>query len=114
VYPKILPYLEAFATSVQEKVLPSDCKLRRVKYLNNAIAQGHRAIQRRWRAVQCFRSFHTAERTLEGVESMHMLRKGQVKRLDGRDAIRAGEVRCEPVRCRRLMESSAGTPLSSK
>jgi transposase-like protein len=30
--------------------------------------------------MQCFRSFHTAERTLEGVESLHMLRKGQVKR----------------------------------
>ena len=28
-----------------------------------------------------------AERTLEGVEAMHMLRKGQVKRLDGRDAV---------------------------
>jgi len=37
--------------------------------------------------MQCFRSFHTAERTLEGIESMHMMRKGQVKRLDGRDAI---------------------------
>ena len=37
--------------------------------------------------MQCFRSFHTAERTLEGVEAMHMLRKGQVKRLDGRDTI---------------------------
>jgi len=36
--------------------------------------------------MQCFRSFHTAERTLEGVESMHMMRKGQIKRLDGRDA----------------------------
>jgi IS6 family transposase len=35
--------------------------------------------------MQCFRSFHTAERTLEGIESMHMMRKGQVKRLDGRD-----------------------------
>ena len=34
----------------------------------------------------CFRSFDTAERTLQGVEAMHMLRKGQVKRLDGRDA----------------------------
>jgi transposase-like protein len=33
------------------------------------------------------RSFHTAERTIEGVESMHMLRKGQVKRLSGRDAV---------------------------
>ena len=37
--------------------------------------------------MQCFRSSHSAERTLEGVESMHMLRKGQVKRLDGWDAV---------------------------
>ena len=36
--------------------------------------------------MQCFRSFHTAERTLEGVEAAHMMRKGQVKRLDGRDS----------------------------
>ncbi len=36
--------------------------------------------------MQCFRSFHTAERTLEGVEAMHMMHKGQVKRLDGSDA----------------------------
>jgi len=80
-------YPEAFATSVTEKVLPPDCKLRRVKYLNNVIEQDHRAIRRRWRACQGFRSFHTAERTLEGVEAMHMMRKGQVKRLDGRDAM---------------------------
>ena len=37
--------------------------------------------------MQCFRSSHTAERTIEGIEAMHVLRKGQVKRLDGRDAI---------------------------
>ena len=36
--------------------------------------------------MQCFRSFHTAERTLEGVEALHMLHKGQVKRLDRKDA----------------------------
>ena len=80
-------YLEAFATSVEEKVLPFDCKLRRVKYLNNVIEQDHSAIRGRWRAMQCFRSFHTAERALEGVEVLHMIRKGQVKRLDGRDAV---------------------------
>jgi transposase-like protein len=78
---------EAFAASVKEKVLPFDCRLRRVKYLNNVIEQDHRGILRRWRAMQCFRSFHTAERTLEGVEAMHVMRKGQVKRLDGRDAV---------------------------
>ena len=37
--------------------------------------------------MQCFRFFHTAERTIEGIEAMHVMRKGQVKRLDGRDAI---------------------------
>lgn len=37
--------------------------------------------------MQCFRSFHTAERTIEGVEALHMLRKGQVKRLSGQDSI---------------------------
>ncbi len=37
--------------------------------------------------MQCFRSFHAAERTLEGIESMRMLRKGQVKRLGGRDTL---------------------------
>ena len=80
-------YPEAFAASIKEKVLPFDCKLRRVKYLNNVIEQDHRAIRRRWRAAQCFRSFHTAERAIEGIEAMHMMRKGQVKRIDGRDVI---------------------------
>jgi hypothetical protein len=37
--------------------------------------------------MQCFRSFHTAELTLEGVEALHIMGKGQVKRLDGRDAV---------------------------
>jgi transposase, IS6 family len=80
-------YPGAFAASVKEKVLPCDCKLRRVKYLNNVIEQDHRFIRRRWRAMQCFRSFHTAERTIEGIESMHRMRKGQVKRLDGRGPV---------------------------
>ena len=37
--------------------------------------------------MHCFRWFHTAERTTEGIEAMHVLRKGQVKRLDGGDAL---------------------------
>jgi hypothetical protein len=80
-------YPEAFAASIKDKVLPTDCKLRRVNYLNNIIEPDHRAIRRRWRAMQCFRSFHTAERTIEGLEAMHVLRKGQVTRLDGMDAV---------------------------
>jgi len=80
-------YPDAFTVSQEEKVLPIDCKLRRTKYLTNIVEQDHRFIRRRWRAMHCFRSFHTAERTLEGVESLHMMRKGQVKRLDRDDAV---------------------------
>jgi hypothetical protein len=37
-------------------------------------------------AGKCFKTFHAAGRTLEGIESINMLRKGQVKRLAGSDA----------------------------
>jgi transposase-like protein len=80
-------YPEAFAASVGEKILPSDCKLRRVKYLNNIIGHDHRAIRRRWRAAQFFRSFHTAERAIEGIEALHMMSKGQLKRIGGEDVV---------------------------
>jgi transposase-like protein len=80
-------YPEAFSTSQAERIVPKDCKLRRVKYLNNVIEQDHRFIKKKVRASQCFKRFHTAERTLEGIEAMHMMSKGQIKRLDGRDAV---------------------------
>ena len=63
-----------------------DCMLRRVKYLNNVIERDHRFIKKKVRSSQCYKSFHTAERTLEGIEAMNMIRKGQVKRLSGSDA----------------------------
>jgi transposase, IS6 family len=44
-------YPEAFAASVKEQALSFDCKLRRVKYLNNVIEQDNRTIRRRWRAA---------------------------------------------------------------
>src|SRR4051812_9924715 len=84
-------YPEAFTTSQAEKVLPHDCKLRRVKYLNNVIEQDHRFIKKKVRPSQCFKKFHTAERTLEGIEAVNMMRKGQVKRFDGRDAMGQAE-----------------------
>ncbi len=45
------------------------------------IEQDHRFVKKKVRASQCFKTFHTAERTLEGVEAVNMMRKGQVKRL---------------------------------
>ena len=79
-------YPDAFTASQVEKILPNDCKLRRVKYLNNVIEQDHRFIKKKVRASQCSKRFHTAARTLEGIEAMNMIRKGQVKRLAGNDA----------------------------
>jgi transposase-like protein len=78
-------YPEAFTSSQEEKVLPQDCALRRVKYLNNIIEQDHRFIKKKVRSSQCYKSFHRAERTLEGIEAVNMMRKGQVKRLNGND-----------------------------
>jgi transposase-like protein len=78
-------YPEAFTSSKDERVLPHDCKLRRVKYLNNIIEQDHRFVKKKARAAQCFKKFYTSERTLEGIEAMNMMRKGQVKRLGGDD-----------------------------
>lgn len=80
-------YPEAFSTSQMEKIVPKDCKLRCVKYLNNVIEQDHRFIKKKVRASQCFKSFHTPERTLEGIEAINMIRKGQIKRLAGSDAM---------------------------
>ena len=67
--------------------MPRACKLRRVKYLKNIIEQDYRAIRRRWRAIQCFRPFHAAKRTMEEIEAAHIIKKRLVKRLDGKDAL---------------------------
>ena len=48
-----------------------------VQYLNNVLEQDHRAIKRRVRASQHFRSFWAAWRTIAGYEAIHMIRKGQ-------------------------------------
>jgi transposase-like protein len=58
-----------------------------VKYQSNVIEQDHRFVKKKVRASQCFKSFHTAERTPEGIEAVNMMRKGRVKRLAGSDAI---------------------------
>ncbi len=79
-------YPDAFAASQHDKILPFDCKLRGVKYLNNIIEQDHRFVKKRTRAAQCFKTFGTAQRTIDGIEAMNMVRKGQVKRLSGEDA----------------------------
>ena len=54
-----------------------------MQYLNNVLEQDHRAIKRRVRARQHFRSFWGAWRTIAGYEAIHMIRKGQAHRNAG-------------------------------
>ena len=53
--------------------------LRQQKYLNNIIEQDHRFIKKIIKPMLGFKSFKTAEKTIAGIEVMHMIRKGQVE-----------------------------------
>ena len=53
--------------------------IRHCKYLNNLVEQDHRGIKRITRPMMGFKSFHTAQRTLAGIELVRMLKKGQMK-----------------------------------
>ncbi len=44
---------------------------------DESIEQDHRAVKRVTRPMLGFKSVETAQRTLAGIELMHMLRKGQ-------------------------------------
>jgi len=60
-------------------------RLRQCKFLNNIVEQDHRRMRRLIRPGLGFGSFWTARRTLAGYEAMAMIRKGQVRTIDGRD-----------------------------
>ncbi|MFV0292121.1 MAG: DDE-type integrase/transposase/recombinase, partial [Paracoccus sp. (in: a-proteobacteria)] len=49
-----------------------------VKYLNNIIEQDHRFIKKIIRPMPGFKSFASAQATLAGIETAHMIRKGQL------------------------------------
>jgi IS6 family transposase len=75
----------AFAEVQAENIIPINTKFRQQKYLNNIQEQEHRFIKRRIRQSQWFQSFSTAKKTIAGYETMHMIRKGQVKNVAGHD-----------------------------
>lgn len=72
-YPPSIEQLKA------ESTLPSACKLRQNKYLNNLVEQDHRLIKKLVNPGLGFKSFHTARRTIIGYEMMNVIRKGQIK-----------------------------------
>jgi putative transposase len=49
-----------------------------IKYLNNLIEQDHRAIKKITQPTMGFKAWHSAQATIDGIETVHMIRKGQL------------------------------------
>jgi transposase, IS6 family len=73
----------AYPSAIQElkrtRELGRRCRCRPIRYLNNVVEQDHRSTKRRVRAMQGFRAFHSAWRTIQGIETVNMIRKGQIR-----------------------------------
>ena len=80
-YPAAVEALKA------EGSLPGRVALRQCKYLNNVIEQDHRTVKKRVWLAKGYGSFQTAWRTIQGIETVHMIRKGRVRWLAKRDAV---------------------------
>jgi transposase-like protein len=80
-------YPVAMDTLKADETLAEETELRQTKYLNNVIEQDHRNIKRIVKPMMGFRSFHSARRTLRGIETMNRIRKGQVKGANKGDSV---------------------------
>jgi IS6 family transposase len=78
-------YPKAIVELKEDGELWHHSRLRQSKYLNNIVEQDHRRIKRLVRPGLGFGSFRTARRTLAGVEAMAMIRKRQVRNINGSD-----------------------------
>ncbi|NJO95057.1 MAG: IS6 family transposase [Pleurocapsa sp. CRU_1_2] len=70
-----------------EKILEEKSKTRQVKYLNNLVEQDHRGVKRIINSALGYQSFHTAWRTIKGIETIRMIYKGQVKGVSRNDVL---------------------------
>jgi IS6 family transposase len=83
-YPAAMEELKA------EGVIPRRVALRQCKYLNNVIEQDHREVKKRVWLAKGYGSFQSAWRTLQGIETVNMIRKGRVRWLPKEDAVGQG------------------------
>jgi IS6 family transposase len=72
-------YPPAIQQLKKEKSLSKQTLIRQTRYLNNIVEQDHRFIKKITNPMLGFKSFATADKTLKGIEAMHMIRKGQVE-----------------------------------
>jgi IS6 family transposase len=66
---------------------PKRTKLRTVKYLNNKMENDHKFTKSKSRYRRWYQSFLTARNTLDGIESIRMIQKGQVRYI-GKDVVK--------------------------
>jgi putative transposase len=58
--------------------LLSFIEIYQVKYLNNLIIQDHRFIKKITKPMMGFKAFHSAKAAIDGIETAHIIRKGQL------------------------------------
>lgn len=80
-------YPPAIEELKEENLLEETSETRQVKYLNNLVEQDHRGIKRITNAALGYQSFHTAWRTIRGIETMRMIYKGQVEGVRKNDVL---------------------------
>ncbi len=80
-------YPPAIEELKSEKILEKKTEVRQIKYLNNLVEQDHRSVKRITNASLGYQSFHTAWRTIRGIEIMHMINKGQVESVSKKDVL---------------------------
>lgn len=56
-------------------------KSAQVKYLNNSVENDQKSTKSKSRYQQWYQSFDTAKNTIDGIESMRMIQKGQIKNI---------------------------------
>ena len=72
-----LSAIKAFNANYQTNI-----EIRQVKYLNNIVEQDHRAIKWIIRGTTGFKAFDSAAITLNGIEMVQMIKKGQIRNED--------------------------------
>ncbi len=80
-------YPAAIRALKQEGTLPQRVRLRQCKYLNNVIEQDHRVVKKRTWLAKGYNTFQSAWRTLEGIETVNMIRKGRVRWIAKQDVL---------------------------
>ena len=68
-----------------------EIELRQCKYLNNIVEQDHRAVKRITDPMLGFKSFWSAKKLIGGIETMHMIKKGQLNCPNGKAASAADQ-----------------------